>query len=32
MAAYFVFLIACLPLELWRSILSLPGKLDALKR
>lgn len=30
--AYFVFLIASLPLELWRAILSLPGKLDGLKR
>jgi hypothetical protein len=32
MAAYFLFLLACLPLEIWRAILSLPGKLDALKR
>ena len=29
---YFMFLIASLPLELWRAILSLPGKLDNLKR
>ena len=31
MVAYFLFLLACLPLEIWRSILSLPGKLDTLK-
>ena len=29
---YFMYLIASLPLELWRAILSLPGKLDSLKR
>ncbi len=30
--AYFWFLIASLPLELWRAILAVPGKLDALRR
>jgi hypothetical protein len=30
--AYVLFLLACLPLEIWRAVLSLPGKLDALKR
>jgi hypothetical protein len=30
--SYFMFLIASLPLELWRAVLSLPGKLDGLKR
>ena len=29
---YFMFLISSLPLELWRAILSIPGKLDSLKR
>ncbi len=32
MAAYFIYLISSLPLELWRAILSLPGKLDLLRR
>ena len=32
MASYFLFLLVSLPLELWRAILSLPGKLDALRR
>lgn len=30
--AYFLFLLASLPLELWRAILCVPDKLDALKR
>lgn len=32
MFAYFAYLVASLPLELWRAILSLPGKLDLLRR
>lgn len=32
MFAYFGFLVALLPLELWRAILSIPGKLDSLRR
>ena len=32
MVAYLLFLLACLPLEIWRAILSVPGKLDALRR
>lgn len=31
-AAYFAYLVASLPLEIWRAVLSLPGKLDALRR
>jgi len=31
MIAYFMFLVASLPIELWRAILSLPGKLDLLR-
>lgn len=31
-AAYFAYLLSSLPLELWRAVLSLPGKLDALRR
>lgn len=30
--AYFSFLVASLPLELWRAILAVPGKLDALRQ
>jgi len=30
--SYFMFMLASLPLELWRAILSLPAKLDALKK
>lgn len=32
MIGYFSFLVASLPLELWRAVLSLPGKLDSLRR
>jgi hypothetical protein len=32
MIAYVAYLVASLPLELWRAILSLPGKLDILRR
>jgi hypothetical protein len=31
LAGYFSFLIASLPLELWRAVLSIPGKLDVLR-
>ena len=32
MIGYFAFLVSMLPLEIWRAILSLPGKLDLLRR
>lgn len=32
MIGYFSFLVASLPLEFWRAVLSLPGKLDLLRR
>jgi hypothetical protein len=32
MISYFSFLVASLPIELWRAVLSLPGKLDLLRR
>jgi hypothetical protein len=30
--AYVAFLVACLPLEIWRALLSLPAKLESLRR